>query len=151
MQGTVWAGLMCTTTMDKLGQIKYENEELCYKYKGTVPIPVLQMVDDIVDVQVCGVRSVETNSVINAFIEGKKLRLSHGKHIHCGIKIPEFATLKVHEKNMQRFSEEKYLGDTICKTGKLSAIISKRRAKGYGIVLDILGILQDVPCGKRRI
>ena len=111
------------------------------------------MVDDIVDVQVCGVKSVETNSVVNAFIESKKLRLSHDKckHIHCGNKSAECATLKVHKKDMNRSSEEKYLGDTICKTGKLSAIISKRRAKGYGIVLDILGILQDVPCGKRRI
>ena len=41
--------------------------------------------------------------------------------------------------------------DTICKTGKLSATISKRRAKGYSIVSDILRILRDVPCGKRRI
>ena len=33
MQGTVWGSLFCTTTMDKLGKLSYENEELLYKYK----------------------------------------------------------------------------------------------------------------------
>ena len=153
MQGTVWAGLMCTTTMEKLGKLKYQNEHLCYKYKGNVPIPALEMVDDIVDIQTCGPKSVESNATVNGFIESKKLRLSHKKckQIHCGTKVTECADLKVHDKVMHRSSEERYLGDTICKTGKLSATISKRRAKGYGIVSDILGILRDEPCGQQRI
>jgi hypothetical protein len=52
---------------------------------------------------------------------------------------------------MQRSNEERKLGDKICKVGKLRATISKRRAKGFGIVSDILGILRDIPCGKQRI
>ena len=90
---------------------------------------------------------------MNAFIESKTFKLSHKKckQIHCGTKVTQCAELKVHDKVMQRSNEERYFGDTICKTGKLSATISKRRAKGYSIVSDILGILRDVPCGKRRI
>ena len=34
MQGSVWGSLLCTTTMDKLGQLFYENEDLVYMYKG---------------------------------------------------------------------------------------------------------------------
>ena len=32
MQGSVWGSLLCTTTMDKLGQLFYENEDLVYMY-----------------------------------------------------------------------------------------------------------------------
>ena len=153
MQGTVWAGLMCTVTMDKLGKVKYETENMCYKYKGEVQIPALEMVDDIVDIQNCGVKSVESNALINGFMESKKLRLSleKCKQIHCGKNVNKCPTLQVHDKEMHKSEEERYLGDTISKTGKLRSTISKRRAKGYGIVSDILGILRDIPCGKRRI
>ena len=39
MQGSVWGSLFCTTTMDKLGQLAYENSELLYMYKGLVSVP----------------------------------------------------------------------------------------------------------------
>jgi hypothetical protein len=39
MQGSVWGKLMCTTSMDKLGQKFYENPKLLYWYKGTVAVP----------------------------------------------------------------------------------------------------------------
>ena len=41
MQGTVWAGLMCTTTMDGLGKKVYANPALTYKYRGEVEVPPL--------------------------------------------------------------------------------------------------------------
>ena len=34
MQGTIWSGLMCTSTMDKLGKIAYNNTDMLYKYKN---------------------------------------------------------------------------------------------------------------------
>ena len=79
MQGTVWGSLMCTATMDKLGKLVYNNDNLLYKYKGVVDVPSLGMVDDILAVQKCSEKSVEINSVINAFIESKKLKLSDEK------------------------------------------------------------------------
>ena len=53
--------------MDKLGKIIYEDKNLTYKYKGT-KVPCLEMVDDIADVQKCGLDAVKSNAVVNSFI-----------------------------------------------------------------------------------
>ena len=79
MQGSVWGSLMCKATMDKLGQMFYENEKLLYWYKGVVAVPPLLMVDDVLALQKCSADSVEVNAVINSFIELKKLTLSKKK------------------------------------------------------------------------
>ena len=47
MQGTVFGSLICTSVMDKLAKIFYQNPELVYKYKYNVEVPVLGMVDDV--------------------------------------------------------------------------------------------------------
>jgi hypothetical protein len=78
MQGSVWGSLLCTTTMDKLGQLSYEDENLIYRYKNIVAVPSLCMVDDILNIQKCS-KSGRNNAVINAFVEMKKLKLSHKK------------------------------------------------------------------------
>ena len=75
MQGTVWGSLCCTASMDKLGQLVYNNPELLYKYKGEVDIPSLGMVDDILSIQRCSSDSLQANAVINAFVESKKLNV----------------------------------------------------------------------------
>ena len=59
--------------MDRLGKIKYENPDILYTYKNSVGIPALEMVDDILDIQKCGIDSVKLNQTINTFIESKKL------------------------------------------------------------------------------
>ena len=89
MQGTVWGSLFCTATMDKLGKMKYSNKEMLYNYKGIVEVPALEMVDDVVDVQKCGVDALQSNAVVNSFMEHKKLTLSQSKchKIHCGKKV----------------------------------------------------------------
>ena len=86
MQETVWGSLMCTATMDKLGQLAYKNNDLTYKYKGVVETPSLGMVDDVLSVQKCSEDALKANAVINAFFEGKKLKLSNKKchKIHVG-------------------------------------------------------------------
>ena len=53
MQGRVWGGLMCTTTMEKLCQLAYNDEKILYKYRGTVAVPPLEMVDDIITTSKC--------------------------------------------------------------------------------------------------
>ena len=85
MQGSVWGSLFCTTTMDKLGQIAYQDEELLYRYKGVVAVPPICMVDDVMSISKCS-ESGKTNSVINSFIEMKKLKLSQKKcsRVHIG-------------------------------------------------------------------
>ena len=153
MQGTMWGSLFCTATMDKLGKLKYANEDMMFKYKGEVNVPGLEMVDDIADIQKCGTNAVKVNAVVNSFIEHKKLTLSVGKchKIHCGKKDLYCPQLKVHNKNMHETEEEKYLGDQVNKYAKHASTVSKRRAKGFGIISDISQILDVIPAGKGRI
>ena len=153
MQGTVWGGIFCTTTMDKLGKIKYDNPELLYNYKNSVGIPALEMVDDILYIQKCGVDSVKSNQIVNTFIENKKLELGKDKchKIHCGRKSDLCPDLKVHDEKMQNSVEEKYLGDQIHQSAKNVKTLSKRRAKGYGILSDIIFIIEAIPNGKERL
>jgi hypothetical protein len=153
MQGSLLGSLLCTATLDKLGKQKYASEELLFKYKGKVGVPALEMVDDILDIQKCGGDAIKANAIVNSFIEHKKLTLSSSKchKIHCGKKNEMCPTLKVHMENMHEADEEKYLGDQINKNAKHASTISKRRAKGFGIISDIIQILDIIPDAKKRI
>ena len=102
MQGTVWGSLLCTATMDKLGQLAYTNDNLAYKYKGVVKTPSLGMVDDVLSVQKCSDDALKANAVINAFVEGKKLTFSSKKchRIHVSQKkvdVCDGPELKIHD------------------------------------------------------
>ena len=59
--------------------------------------------------------------------------------------------LKVHDVKMQDSVEEKYLGDQIHQSAKNVKTLSKRRAKGYGILSDIIFLIESIPNGKRKI
>ena len=89
MQGTVWGSFISTNTMDKLPKKLYQNSHLLYKYKGEVTVPPLEMVDDILTVQNCGMASETINTEVNAFVEQKKLTLGHKKcvKVHVGKKV----------------------------------------------------------------
>ena len=65
MQGSVWGSLCCVVLLDKLGKLVYNNPGLLYYYKGVVPCPPLQMVDDVLAVQKCSASSLHMNTVIN--------------------------------------------------------------------------------------
>ena len=153
MQGSVFGGLMCTTSMDKLGQKVYEEEDLIYRYKGEVAVPTLCMVDDVLAVQKCSKSSLQINSVVNSFMELKKLKLSEKKcgKIHIGKSQVNCHELKVHGNKMKNSDEEKYLGDKINRNAKLDATIEDRISKGYGIISEINAILEEIPLGKYRV
>ena len=71
MQGTVWAGLMCTVSMDKLCKLILQDEQVLYKYRGKVSVPPLEMVDDIISPVNCG----STASALNATHSSQQLAL----------------------------------------------------------------------------
>ena len=73
MQGTVWAGLMCTVTMNNLCKQIYKNHNFLYKYRGVVEVPPLEMVDDIVTVMKCGNKSAELHTMVDSSINHNKL------------------------------------------------------------------------------
>ena len=109
MQGTVWGSLMCTCSMDKLAKKANEIPEMLYKYKG-VPIPPLEMVDDILTVTDV-TNTLHMNKEVNTFVEHKKLNLSDKKcsRIHIGDGHTNCPELKGHKKIMKESISEKYL------------------------------------------
>ena len=152
MQGSVWGSLFCTTTMDKLGQIAYENADLLYMYKGVVAVPPICMVDDIMSIQKCS-QATQINATINAFIEMKKLTLSKKKcsRIHIGKQVENCSELFIHESKMKNSNKEKYLGDYVDSSGKIKATIQDRISKGYGILSEIRAIINEVPLGRYKL
>ena len=44
---------------------------MLYKYKDSVGVPALEMVDDIADIQKCGTNAVKANAIVNTFVEHK--------------------------------------------------------------------------------
>ena len=46
---------------------------------------------------------------------------------------------------------EKYLGDMVDQTGKIRSTVEDRRCKGYGIVAEILAIINEIPLGQYRM
>ena len=153
MQGTVFGSLICTTVMDKLAKIFYSDENLLYKYKGEVDIPVLGMVDDVLSVAKCSETSVITNATIVSFMELNKLKLAAHKcaKIHIGKKCDNCPELKVHEEVMKESHAEKYLGDVISEDGTLDENIKVRKLKGYSYISEIRALLSDMPFGHRRV
>ena len=52
---------------------------------------------------------------------------------------------------MTNSDREKYLGDILDKTGKIRATIEDRQKKGYGLVSEILAILNEIPLGQYKM
>ena len=154
MQGTVWAGLMCTVTMDKLCKLILADENMLYKYRGKVLVPPLQMVDDIISAVKCGSTATALNSIVNRFIELKKLKLGLKKcaKIHIGNKLSgEMCPQQlIHGQVMKSSVKEKYLGDYITKYGNSKETIKERRTRGNAIVSEMRALLRDIPLGSFR-
>ena len=88
-QGASLPPLICGVSVDKIGQAALENKsENLFNYRGKIPIPPLSMIDDVLTVSECGIKSVENNCFINAHFEMKTLKLNQQKchNIHVGKK-----------------------------------------------------------------
>ena len=114
MQGTVWAGLRCAATMNKLCKSIYNNDNLLIKYKCLVQVPPLQM-DNIKTAINCGNKSKLLNAAVGTFLNHTQLKLSATKcvSIHVGKKHKKS---KCPKKNIdmdiiKEPEKEKYLGN----------------------------------------
>ena len=87
----------------------------------------------------------QLHNTVNSFFEVEKLTLSkHKSHvIHVGENVENCCQLKVHNEKMDLSDKEKYLGDVIDKSGKPRENILARKAKGYGIVSQIVAISEE--------
>ena len=155
-QGSVLGPIKCSVSLDTLGRDSLkDNSEQCvvYKYKDAVEVPPLGMMDDVLSVSKCGIKSIEMNATINAKIEGKKLRLNEEKchkiHVANGkVKNPKCETkLFAHDKEIKQVSELKYLGDVASDSLGFEVTIREREAKAIGIRSQIHSILKGVSLG----
>ena len=152
MQGSVWASLKCTTSMDTLNKTILEQDHLTYKYRGdpNIKIGVMGMVDDNLSISNCGMSTVQKNAVINSFIETQRLTLSKSKsvviHVGKASKCKQSCpTLKVHNHIMKTVQSQRYLGDIITATGTQRETVEDRRNSGWGKLSEITGILSELP------
>ena len=140
--------------MTTLCKFCYNNDKLLFKYRGSVKVPPLEMVDDIVTVMNCGDKSKSLNVAVNTFENHKKLKLSaqNCANIHIGnkasrIKCPE---KKIYCDIMKESEKEKYLGDFLTTKANSKDTIAAKKARGYGILGEIGAILRDIPFGNWR-
>ena len=153
MQGTVFGPLKCAVQMDKLGRLSYNRGSPLLLYKKTVEIPPLGMIDDILAMSPCGFSGIQSNSVINSFVESKRLQFGEKKchKLHIGESTAICPPLAVHDSPMASSEQEKYIGDIIERNGTNSAHFKERIDRGWAIKSEILAILREVPLGHHEI
>ena len=150
-QGGVWGPIQCSNQIDMLGRECLEKNKHLFTYKKLVKVPPLAMIDDILAVAECGMRSLATNTFINTKTEIKKLEFSRPKfkHIHVVDECPFSPTLEVHGEAIDKTTHEKYLGDIVANTliecNKKN--VSSRKTKGLGVLAQTMSILDTVSLG----
>ena len=150
MQGTVLSNIKCSVQVNFLGKDCITENKAIYKYKDCISVPPLSMIDDVITVSNCGVNSIKTNAIVQAKVECKQLELGQKKcfNMHTGVKSKHMCpTLSVHGNIMQISDKQKYLGDILTTTNKITENIEARYKKGLGKVSEIMGILQEVSFG----
>ena len=156
-QGGTWGPLLCSNSIDSIGRDLQINNNSCYLYKNSVRILPLGMVDDITAISKCGVNSLDLNTYINSKIELKKLRFhvpdkagrTKCHKIHVGSNSSHTCPiLKVHESEMKEVDEDEYLGDIVSRDGKNKQNIHKRISRGFGVISEILNIVNQITFGR---
>ena len=109
-------------------------------------IPPLGFIDDIITVSKCGSKSLQTNAVIQAKIEGMQFELGHAKcfQMHVGKTKFNCPTLSIHGKEMLKTEKEKYEGNILSSNAKINENILSRCNKGVGLKNEIISTLNAV-------
>ena len=99
-----------------MGKEALARGEYLYHYKEEVEVPCLTLVDDVLDISECGVKSVLSNAYLIAKFELKRLKLNKSKcyQIHTLKKRVTCPALKAHEDIMTKCDGTKYIGDFFC-------------------------------------
>ena len=105
MQGENFAPLECSVQVDTYGKECLEQDKYLFRYRNTIPVPPLSMVDDILCICKCGIDSVLLNAFINLKTNTKKLQFGEDKcfKMHVGtnkticpdLKIDKWSTVNV--------------------------------------------------------
>ena len=152
MQGGTFGPMQCSNSIDTIGKKCMARKEHLFTYKKLVRITPLAMVDDLLAVAPCNIKSVSVNVFINTQIEMKKLKFhtpdKDGKSkchkIHVGKENLLCPELKVHGTIMGQVKEDTYLGDIVSHDGSNQKNVKSRIGKGLGIISQIMNILETV-------
>ena len=77
IQGDVFGPMLCGKQIDEIGKECLEAEKYIYKYKGEEDIPPFIMLDDLVSISECGIKTTMANSYINFKTSSKNYNLEH--------------------------------------------------------------------------
>ena len=155
MQKGTFGPMQCSNSIDTIGKKCMARREHLFTYKKIVSITPLAMVDDLLAVAPCNIKSVSANVFINTQIEMKKLKFhtpdKDGKSkchkIHVGKENMLCPDLKVHGTIMEQVSEDTYLGDIVSHDGSNQKNVKSRIGKGLGLISQIINILETVSFG----
>ena len=169
LQGEVLGPLQCSVQIETFSKECIEEEKFMYTYKD-IEIPPLSMIDDLACIADTGTQSVEINAYINAKTSIKKLQYGVDKcyQIHVGgsehttpdLFIDNWEERKINgdlkdvftgKVLMEKREAEVYLGELISRDGKNIKNLMARKAKGHGIIKQILYILQNTCLGPYEI
>ena len=168
LQGENLAPLECSVQVDTFGKECLDEKKYLFYYREAIPVPPLSMVDDLLCVSNCGVKSLLMNSFINTKSSIKKLQFGVEKcyKLHVGknrvvcpsLKIDKWKKKEIaapdnnsvediHEgyHTIQDNNEQKYLSDI---NGKNYKNIAARVKKGLGSIKQIANILEEIFFGK---
>ena len=175
MQGDVLSPIISSLQVDTIGKECLQKMKHIYYFKNIVPIPPLGMVDDLLTISECGYKTRLMNEFINFKTGSKRLQFGASKCIkmHVGkenldmlcqdLYVGEWNDMVVEDtqtggyKKNEIFSgnvkmgergEQKYLGDILSSDGSHSKNVQERRNRGYGIINQIMQILQSTYFGK---
>ena len=73
-QGTCNGPIKCSAQIDTIGRDFYRDKQRLYRYKNSVLVPPLAMIDDLVTFSICGVQAIVTNALVCSKIEMNKTR-----------------------------------------------------------------------------
>ena len=144
-QGGNLGPIICGNQVDTIGRESLRDSDNLYKYKNSVPIPQLSMIDDLLNISECGIQSVEGNAIVNIKIEMKKLEFNENKcnNIHVGAHADKCPILKAHDQIIVNTTSDKYVGDIISSNGSNKENITSRVNKGLGAISTIMNILKE--------
>ena len=174
MQGDVLAPLISSLQVDTMGKECFDEQKHLFYFRESVPIAPLGMVDDLLTISECGVKTNLMNQYINLKTGTKRLQFGTSKcvkmHIgksenilckdlHVGgwkvdvVTDPVTGKLSNREyfnglEKMKVVQEQTYLGDLIASDGTHTKKVQQRSSKGLGVINQIMSILEKTYYGK---
>ena len=174
MQGDVLAPLISSLQVDTMGKECLEKQKHLFYFRDSVPIGPLGMVDDLLTISECGVKTNLMNQYINFKTGTKRLQFGTSKCVKMHIGKPDNILCKdVHvggwkvdvvtdpetgeSSNREYFNglekmkvvqEQTYLGDLISSDGTHTKKVQQRSNKGLGVITQIMNILESTYFGK---